>query len=86
MKFNLKLWSKVAEIIGSLGIIISLIFVAITETLFMFLIAQNYLSADPNQIKMKIIQTLDKNRCDPCKHKDCIGSVTRICPPPKCVN
>ena len=29
MKFNLKLWSKVAEIIGSLGIIISLIFVAI---------------------------------------------------------
>ena len=29
MKFNLKIWSKVAEIIGSLGIIISLIFVAI---------------------------------------------------------
>ena len=54
---------------------ISLIFVAITETLFMFLIAQNYLSADPNQIKMKIIQTLDKNRCDPCKHRDCIGSI-----------
>lgn len=59
--------------------LISLIFVAITETLFMFLIAQNYLSADPNQIKMKIIQTLDKNRCDPCKHKDCIGSITPIC-------
>lgn len=29
MKFNLKIWSKVAEIIGSIGIIISLIFVAI---------------------------------------------------------
>jgi predicted PurR-regulated permease PerM len=66
--------------------LISLIFVAITETLFMFLIAQNYLSADPNQIKMKIIQTLDKNRCDPCKDKDCIGSITGICPAPKFVN
>jgi len=62
--------------------LISLIFVAITETLFMFLIAQNYLSADPNQIKMKIIQTLDKNRCDPCKHKDCIGKSIASCPQP----
>lgn len=62
--------------------LISLIFVAITETLFMFLIAQNYLSADPNQIKMKIIQTLDKNRCDPCKHKDCIGKSIVTCPQP----
>lgn len=62
--------------------LISLIFVAITETLFMFLIAQNYLSADPNQIKMKIIQTLDKNRCDPCKHKDCIGKSITSCPQP----
>lgn len=42
--------------------IISLIFVAITETLFMFLIAQNYLSADPNNIKSKIIETLKNNR------------------------
>ena len=30
---------------------IGLIFVAITEFLFMFLIAQNFLSADPNKIK-----------------------------------
>ena len=64
---------------------ISLIFVAITETLFMFLIAQNYLSADPNQIKMKIIDTIGRNTCDPCNKNDhdCIGSVTAICPPPK---
>tara|TARA_A100001015_G_C15042776_1_gene740959 strand:- start:3960 stop:4541 length:582 start_codon:yes stop_codon:yes gene_type:complete len=62
--------------------LISLIFVAITETLFMFLIAQNYLSADPNQIKLKIIQTLDKNRCNPCKRKDCIGKSIASCPEP----
>ena len=37
--------------------LISLIFVAITETLFMFLIAQNYLSADPNKIKLNILET-----------------------------
>uniref|UniRef100_A0A6C0LDY4 Uncharacterized protein n=1 Tax=viral metagenome TaxID=1070528 RepID=A0A6C0LDY4_9ZZZZ len=62
--------------------LISLIFVAITETLFMFLIAQNYLSADPNQIKMKIIDTIGSNTCDPCKHPECIGSITAICPKP----
>ena len=60
--------------------LISLIFVAITETLFMFLIAQNYLSADPNQIKMKIIKTLDDNRCNPCKDKEnCIGKSNASC-------
>jgi len=62
--------------------LISLIFVAITETLFMFLIAQNYLSADPNQIKMKIIETLASNTCNPCKVKDCIGESTASCPQP----
>ena len=31
-----------------------LVFVAITETLFLLLIAKNYLSADPNKIKLKI--------------------------------
>ena len=63
--------------------LISLIFVAITETLFMFLIAQNYLSADPNQIKMKIIDTIGDNTCDPCNKKDhdCIGRNAKpICP------
>lgn len=59
--------------------LISLIFVAITETLFMFLIAQNYLSADPNQIKLKIIETIGNNTCDPCKVKDCIGKFTANC-------
>ena len=63
--------------------LISLIFVALTETLFMFLIAQNYLSADPNQIKMKIIDTIGDNTCDPCNKKDhdCIGRNAKpICP------
>ena len=53
--------------------LISLIFVAITETLFMFLIAQNYLSADPNKIKLKIVETLAKHTCDPNKVKNCIS-------------
>jgi uncharacterized membrane protein len=55
--------------------LISLIFVAITETLFMFLIAQNYLSADPNNIKTKIIETIGSNTCDPCNKKitNCLG-------------
>lgn len=53
--------------------VISLIFIAITETLFMFLIAQNYLSADPNKIKLNIIDTLANNRCDPnSTDKTCI--------------
>jgi len=38
----------------------SLIMVALTETSFLFLIAKNYLSADPNNIKLKIIEKLDK--------------------------
>jgi tetrahydromethanopterin S-methyltransferase subunit G len=57
--------------------LISLIFVAITETLFMFLIAQNYLSADPNKIKLKIVDTLAQNTCNPCdstvSKNECIG-------------
>lgn len=62
--------------------IFGLLFVALTEFIFMFLIAQNYLSADPNKIKLSIIQTLINNRCFPCKNqKDknyldkCLGSL-----------
>ncbi len=62
--------------------LISLIFVGITETLFMYLIAQNYLSADPNNIKSKIIETLANQRCnshDPndkyLKKNECIGAM-----------
>ena len=62
--------------------LLGLIFVALTEFIFMFLIAQNYLSADPNKIKLSIIQTLINNRCFPCEHqkdKDyldkCLGSL-----------
>lgn len=57
----------------------SLLFVAITETLFMFLIAQNYLSADPNKIKLNIIETFFKNKCNPCKDKECIGKKLTKC-------
>lgn len=56
----------------------SLIFVAITETLFMFLVAQNFLSADPNKIKLKVVETLIKNRCGPKGPKQnvkkCLGN------------
>ena len=57
----------------------SLLFVAITETLFMFLIAQNYLSADPNKIKLNILETFFKNKCNPCKDKECIGKKIAKC-------
>lgn len=62
----------------------SIIFVAITETLFLFLIAQNYLSADPNNIKLNIIETLSNNRCNPCDKKiqNCLGSNIANCPSP----
>lgn len=39
----------------------SLIFVAITETAFLFLIAKGYYSVDPNKIKQRIIDNLLKN-------------------------
>jgi len=54
--------------------VLSLLFVFIAETLFLYLIGNNYLSADPNGIKMNIIKTLGNNRCDPKKDKDCIGN------------
>ena len=38
--------------------IITLIFVAITETAFLFLIAKEYYSVDPNKIKLKILDKL----------------------------
>lgn len=39
----------------------SLVFVAIAETSFLFLIAKGYYSVDPNKIKQKIINDLIKN-------------------------
>jgi hypothetical protein len=57
----------------------SLLFVAITETSFMFLIAQNYLSADPSKIKLNILETFFKNACNPCKKTPCIGSTIATC-------
>ncbi len=50
----------------------SLIFVGITETLFLFLIAQNYLSADPMKIKLNVIENLYKHTCSPSE-PNCIG-------------
>ena len=52
----------------------SLIFVAITETMFLLLIAKNYLSADPNRIKRKIVDSLFNNRCNPGE-KNCLGTL-----------
>ena len=45
-----------------LGALMSLLFVAITESSFLILIAANYLSADPNQIREKIVDDLFENR------------------------
>jgi multisubunit Na+/H+ antiporter MnhG subunit len=42
------------------SVISSLIFVAITETLFLFIIAKGYYSVDPNQIKKRIVDNLLK--------------------------
>jgi len=50
---------KYIKLLG-ISALISLIFVAVTETSFLLLIAKSYLSADPNQIKFKIIKTLSK--------------------------
>lgn len=38
-----------------------LVFVAITETLFLLLIAKGYYSVDPNKIKKKVVDTLISN-------------------------
>lgn len=46
----------------SFGAFITLLFVAITETSFLLLIASNYLSADPNKIREKTIDNLFLNR------------------------
>lgn len=42
------------------SVISSLIFVAITETVFLFIIAKGYYSVDPNQIKKRIVDNLLK--------------------------
>lgn len=59
--------------------IVTLIFIIITQTCFTFLISQNYLSADPNKIKLNILKTLSNNRCDPnnpnSDKEPCIGSI-----------
>ena len=44
------------------GAIITLIFVAFTETTFLFLIASNYLSADVNKIENRALNILYNNR------------------------
>lgn len=44
-----------------IGSVISLFFIAITEFVFMYFIARNYISTDPNKIREKIIETLHKS-------------------------
>jgi hypothetical protein len=53
--------------------IVSLIFTAITELSFMFLISRNYTFTDPNNIKYKIIETLANNRCDSSLESNCLS-------------
>lgn len=53
--------------------IVSLIFIAISEISFMFLISRNYTFSDPNNIKYKIIETLANNRCDSSRESNCLS-------------
>ena len=48
--------SKLQYILISAGI--TLVFVALTETVFLFLIPSNYLAIDPNKVKYKIINKI----------------------------
>lgn len=48
--------SNLRYILTSAGI--TLIFVAITETIFLYLIPSNYLAIDPNQVKYKIVNKI----------------------------
>ncbi len=52
-----------------------LFFIIIAQILFKYLVLRNFLLADPNHIKLNIIQTLAKNRCNPCDKtiSNCIG-------------
>jgi predicted PurR-regulated permease PerM len=48
--------SNLRYILTSAGV--TLIFVAITETIFLYLIPTNYLAVDPNQVKYKIVNKI----------------------------
>ena len=49
-------WTELKYIFGSAGL--TLIFVALTETLFLYMIPSNYLAIDPNKVKYKIINKI----------------------------
>lgn len=52
--------------------VFTLIFIAIAEISFMFLIASNYISTDPNKIKEKILDELFKNSKECTKNNNCL--------------
>lgn len=60
--FIIQPWNKAEWSQFILATIITLIFVGITEFIFLLLIAQNYLSLDPNNLKENIVDELYKNR------------------------
>lgn len=49
-------FSKLLYILKSAGV--TLVFVAITETIFLYLIPSNYLAIDPNKVKYKIVNKI----------------------------
>lgn len=49
-------FSKLLYIFKSAGV--TLVFVAITETIFLYLIPSNYLAIDPNKVKYKIVNKI----------------------------
>lgn len=65
-------WSKKMLSIFINISIFTLIFIAIAEISFMFLIASNYISTDPNKIKEKILDELFKNSKECTKNNNCL--------------
>jgi len=49
-------WTELKYIFGTAGL--TIIFVALTESLFLFMIPSNYLAIDPNKVKYKIINKI----------------------------
>ena len=60
--FIMKPWTNSNKKQYLIACVVTLLFVGITEVVFLLLIAKNYLSLDPNNLKENIVEELYKNR------------------------
>ena len=60
--FIMKPWTNSNKKQYLIACVVTLLFVGITEVIFLLLIAKNYLSLDPNNLKENIVEELYKNR------------------------